>query len=195
MRKTKKKEYDPMTDNLLRYGVPARLIHWIMALLVLGMIPVGFLMVREGLDRSFQNFLFISHKNVGVLLLILIIVRLIYRWRNPPELSPVALPKAQEFAAHATHIGLYVLLFIMPFAGYVRVRAGGFPIEALDAMGIPALVPRSEALAEFAKAVHFYGAYAIAVLVVIHVVAAAYHGLVRRDGIFSRMWPPVGPKS
>lgn len=184
-----------MTDNLLRYGVPARLIHWIMALLVLGMIPVGFLMVREGLDRSFQNFLFISHKNIGVLLLILIVVRLIYRWRNPPELAPVALPKVQEFAAHATHIGLYVLLFIMPLAGYVRVRAGGFPIEALDAMGIPALVPRSEALAEFAKTVHFYGAYAIAVLVVIHVVAGAYHGLVRRDGIFSRMWPPVGPKS
>ncbi len=195
MRKTYKKECDPMRDNLLRYGVPARLIHWIMALLVLGMIPVGFLMVREGLDRSFQNFLFISHKNIGVLLLILIVVRLIYRWRNPPELSPVALPKAQEFAAHATHIGLYVMLFIMPLAGYVRVRAGGFPIEALDAMGIPALVPRSDALAELAKAVHFYGAYAIAVLVVIHVAAAAYHGLVRRDGIFSRMWPPVGPKS
>ncbi len=184
-----------MTDNLLRYRVPARLIHWVMALLVLCMIPVGFLMVREGLDRSFQNFLFISHKNIGVVLLILITVRLIYRWRNPPELEPVALPKAQEFAAHATHIGLYALLVIMPLAGYVRVRAGGFPIEALDAMGIPALVPRSEALAEFAKAVHFYGAYAIAALVALHIAGAAFHGLVRRDGIFSRMWPPVGPKS
>lgn len=184
-----------MIDNLLRYRVPARLIHWIMALLVLGMIPVGFLMVRDGLDRSFQNFLFITHKNVGVVLLILIFVRLIYRWRNPPVLTPVALPKAQEMAAHATHIGLYALLLIMPLAGYVRVRAGGFPIEALDAMGIPALVPKSEALAEFAKAVHFYGSYAIAILVAMHIGAAAFHGLVRRDGIFSRMWPPVGPKS
>ncbi|EBA11969.1 cytochrome b [Roseobacter sp. CCS2] len=184
-----------MTDSVLRYRVPARLIHWTMAILVLGMIPVGFLMVREGLDRSLQNVLFIAHKNIGVLVLILIFVRLIYRWRNPPVLAPVPLPKAQELAAKATHFGLYALLLIMPLAGYVRVRAGGFPIEALDAMGIPALVPRSEALAEFAKAVHFYGAYAIAILVAMHVGAAAYHGLVRRDGIFSRMWPPVGPKS
>ncbi|PJI84427.1 cytochrome b561 [Yoonia maricola] len=184
-----------MTNSILRYRVPARLIHWTMALLVLGMIPVGFLMVREGLDRSFQNFLFISHKNIGVLLLVLIFVRLIYRWRNPPVLNPAPLPKAQEFAAHATHFGLYALLLIMPLAGYVRVRAGGFPIEALDAMGIPALVPRSEALAEFAKAVHFYGSYAIAILVAMHIGAAAYHGVVRKDGIFSRMWPPVGPKA
>ena len=181
-----------MTDSLSRYRVPARLIHWIMALLVLGMIPVGFLMIQKGLDRSLQNFLFISHKNIGILLLILIVVRLIYRFRNPPVLTPVALPKVQEFAARAVHFGLYALLLIMPLAGYVRVKAGGFPIEVLDAMGLPALVPRSEALAEFAKAVHFYGAYAIALLVVMHIGAAAFHGLVRRDGIFSRMWPPVG---
>ena len=83
----------------------------------------------------------------------------------------------------------------MPLAGYVRVRAGGFPIEALDAMGIPTLVPRSEVLAEFAKAVHFYGAYAITILVAMHIGAATYHGMVRRDGVFSRMWPPIGPKS
>ncbi|MEJ8562545.1 cytochrome b/b6 domain-containing protein [Yoonia sp. GPGPB17] len=62
-------------------------------------------------------------------------------------------------------------------------------------MGVPALVPRSEVLAEVAKAVHFYGAYAITILVAMHIGAAAYHGLVRRDGIFSRMWPPIGPKS
>lgn len=184
-----------MPDQSSKYSVPARLIHWVMALLVLGMIPVGFFMIREGLDRSLQNFLFISHKNIGVLLLLLIFVRLLYRWRNPPELAPVPLPKAQERAARAAHFGLYAMLLIMPLAGYVRVRAGGFPIETLDAMGIPSLVPRSDALAEVAKAVHFYGAYAIAGLVLAHIGAAAYHGLVRRDGIFSRMWPPLGPRA
>ncbi len=184
-----------MTEVRSRYRVPARLLHWIMALLVLGMIPVGFFMIREGLDRSLQNFLFISHKNFGVLLLILILVRLIYRRRYPPELVPVPLPTLQQYAANASHFGLYALLLIMPLAGYVRVRAGGFPIEALDALGVPSFVPRSDALAEVAKSVHFYGAYAIAALVVVHICAAAYHGLVRQDGIFSRMWPPVGPRT
>ena len=121
-----------MTERSLRYRVPARLIHWIMALLVLGMIPVGFFMIREGLDRSLQNFLFISHKNIGVLLLLLIFVRLLYRWRYPPQLAPVAMPRVQQLAAGATHVALYALLLIMPLAGYIRVRAGGFPVEALD---------------------------------------------------------------
>jgi cytochrome b561 len=79
----------------------------------------------------------------------------------------------------------------MPLAGYIRVKAGGFPIEALDAMGVPSLVPRSDALAETAKAVHFYGAFAITGVVGLHIGAAAYHGLFRRDGVFSRIWPPL----
>jgi cytochrome b561 len=72
------------------------------------------------------------------------------------------------------------------------VRAGGFPIEALDAIGVPPLVPRSEALASAAQTVHFLGAWAISALIALHVAAALYHGLVVRDGVFGRMWPPVG---
>jgi cytochrome b561 len=122
-------------------------------------------------------------------MLVLILVRLLYRWRNPPRLRPVALPAIQELAAKATHVALYAMLLIMPLSGYIRVRAGGFPIEALDALGLPALVPRSDALAEVAKTVHFYAAYGIIVLIAMHVGAAAFHGLIRKDGIFSRMWP------
>jgi cytochrome b561 len=181
-----------MTSITKRYNVASRLIHWVMALLVLGMIPVGFVMVQDGISRSLQNFLFIAHKNVGVLLLILIFVRLFNRWRNPPSLQPVKLARVQELAAQLTHIALYGLLLIMPLAGYIRVKAGGFPIESLDALGIPALVLRSDALAEAAKTVHFYGAYAVAAFVLMHIGAACFHGLVRKDGVFSRMWPPVG---
>lgn len=178
-----------MTNPTTTYRLPARLIHWIMALLVLGMIPVGFLMVQEGLSRPLQNTLFISHKNIGVLLLVLIVIRILYRWRNAPPPKPAHLPGWQVKVAGLTHGLLYALLVIMPLAGYVRVRAGGFPIEALDAMGIPALVPRSDALAASAKAVHFYGALALALLVALHVGAALQHVIIKRDGVFERMWP------
>ncbi len=175
-----------------KYRLPARILHWAMAVLVLVMVPVGFLMLNDGISRDLRNIMFIAHKNTGVLLLVLIAVRLFYRLRNPPRLRPVALPAVQEFAAHATHVVLYALLLIMPLSGYIRVRAGGFPIEALDALGIPSLVPRSDALADFAQAIHFYGGYAILVLIGMHIGAAAFHGLVKRDGIFSRMWPVLG---
>jgi cytochrome b561 len=159
---------------------------------VLLMIPAGFTMVQEGLSRSFQDRLFIFHKNVGVAVLVLVTIRLVYRALRPAPPLPPSMPDWQRRVARATHVLLYALLVMMPVAGYIRVRAGGFPIEALDAMGVPALVPRSEALASTAQTVHFFGAYAITALIALHAAAALYHGLVLRDGVFGRMWPPIG---
>ena len=177
------------------YRTTARLIHWVMAVLLLMTIPAGFMMVREGIARPLQDTLFIFHKNVGVVLLLLAVARLAYRWRHPAPPLPPAVPDWQRRAAAASHAALYVLIFAMPILGYVRVRAGGFPIEGLDAIGFPSLVPRSDALAEVAKSLHFYGAIAITLLIAVHVAAALQHGLLRRDGVFSRMWPPFGGRA
>jgi cytochrome b561 len=181
-----------MPDHGSGYRTPARLFHWTVAILVLLMIPAGVTMIQDGIGRSLQNTLFIFHKNVGVVVLLLVLARLAYRLLHPPPPLPEAVPALQRRIAGATHAALYALLLIVPLAGYVRVRAGGFPIEGLDAMGLPALVPRSETLAEAAKALHWAGGLALAALVLLHVGAALYHGIFRRDGIFSRMWPPIG---
>lgn len=175
-----------------RYRWPARLLHWTMAALVLAMLAAGVLMVQGGVDRATQNALFLFHKNVGVVLFVLILVRLVYRWRHRPAPLPADVPAWQRRGAALSHGALYALLVIMPVTGYVRVKAGGFPIEMLDALGVPALVPRSDALAEVAKTIHQYGGWTLAALVGLHIAAALYHGLVRRDGVFSRMWPPLG---
>jgi cytochrome b561 len=114
----------------------------------------------------------------------------IYRWKNPPAALPADLPDWQHRIAGLSHGALYLLLFIVPIAGYIRVKAGGFPIETLDWLGMPSLVPRSDAVAEVAKTVHYFAGLAIAAIVLSHIGAAAYHGIVRRDGVFSRMWPP-----
>ncbi|MFP4275368.1 MAG: cytochrome b, partial [Paracoccaceae bacterium] len=161
------------TDPSTRYRLPARLLHWGIALLVLATIPVGFVMIQSGLEREVQNALFVFHKNVGVLLLVLVAIRAAYRWRHPPAPLPADIPDWQRRIAGLTHAALYGLLFLMPVAGYVRVRAGGFPLESLDAIGVPSLVPESEALADTAKALHYYGALAITGLIALHVGAAA----------------------
>lgn len=175
------------------YRTPARLIHWVMAVLLLMTIPAGLVMVREGIPRPLQDALFLFHKNIGVFLFLLVVLRLSYRWRHPAPRLPASLPGWQRRAAKANHVALYVLVLAMPVVGYVRVRAGGFPVEALDAMGVPALIPRSDAVADAAMTLHYYGGITIAILIVVHVAAALHHGLLRRDGIFSRMWPPVRP--
>jgi cytochrome b561 len=178
-----------------QYSATARGLHWLMAVLILLTIPAGLVMVQDGIDRGLQNALFLYHKNVGVVLLLLVVVRLLWRWRRPPPALPAHLPRWQGRIAGASHAALYLLLVIVPVAGYIRVRAGGFPIEMLDALGLPTLVPRSDALAEVAKSVHYGAGLAIGALIALHVGAALYHGIVKRDGVFARMWPPVGRAS
>jgi cytochrome b561 len=171
------------------YRAPARLMHWLTVLLVFSTIPAGVIMVQEGLARSTQDALFIWHKNIGVVILLLVLIRLIYRAANPPPPLPASLSPAQAAIAGLTHWGMYGLLIVMAVSGYVRVRAGGFPIEALDALGIPAFVPRSKTLEETAKAIHFWARFPLVALILMHVGAAMFHGIVKRDGVFSRMWP------
>jgi cytochrome b561 len=152
-------------------------------------------MVRSGLDRTLQDALFIYHKNVGVCLWVLLLVRLVVRLRNPSPPRVTPLPAWQERVAQTTHRALYLLLFLLPVSGYIRVRAGGFPIEALDALGLPGLVPRSDELAEVAKAVHYWTGVVLMACLSLHVSAALFHAIVKRDGVFSRMWPPLGGRS
>lgn len=175
-----------------RYGNAARLLHWLMAVLILLTIPVGLLMTQSGIDRDLQNALFIYHKNVGVCLLVMVTLRLAVRWRHPPPPVPTSLPRWQASVASTTHRVLYLLLIIVPVAGFVRVQAGGYPVEMLDALGMPFLVPRSDELADQAKSVHYWAGLLIIGFIAMHISAALLHGVVKRDGVMARMWPPLG---
>jgi cytochrome b561 len=171
------------------YGVVSRVFHWLTVVLVAVMLAAGVMMTQD-IPRSIQNPLFILHKGLGVVVLLVVALRLAWRAANPPPPAPADLPPLQRRAAALVHAGLYVLLLVMAISGYVRVTAGGFPIELLNAIGVPPLLAKDEALANAAKAVHATVAWALAGLILVHVAAALYHALVKRDGVFSRMWPP-----
>ncbi|QYK43664.1 MAG: cytochrome b/b6 domain-containing protein [Paracoccaceae bacterium] len=174
------------------YHPASRALHWLTVLLVLSTIPVGALMVQEGWPRAVQDPMYIWHKNVGVVILLVVLARLVLRWRHPPPPLPASVPPVQARVAEAVHGLLYLLLVVMAVSGYVRVVAGGFPLESLDALGVPRIVPRSDALAGTAKAIHWWVRIPLVLLILAHVGAAAFHGIVRRDGVFSRMWPQRG---
>lgn len=181
-----------LTVPVRRYSRTARWLHWLVALAVIATVPAGLVMVGEDISRGLQDSLFIFHKNLGVIILILVAARLAWRVGHPAPPLPDSVPRLQRRVALATHWLLYAALLFMTITGYIRVTAGGFPLEMLDALGIPPLAPRSDPLAEAAKTAHFYGRFALIGMVALHVAAAAYHGLIRRDGVFGRIWPPLG---
>ena len=173
-----------------RYPRLSRLLHWLTVILVLSTIPAGLIMVQEGLSRPLQNGLFLYHKNIGPVILILVALRIVVRLLKPAPPLPASLSRPQVVAAEAVHGLLYLTLVVMAVSGIIRVQAGGFPMEFWDPF-IGGMVAKSEPLANIAKAVHYYARYVIIALILAHVGAAAMHGLIKRDGVFSRMWPPV----
>ncbi|MDP5308198.1 cytochrome b [Paracoccus spongiarum] len=183
-----------MPDDPHGYRTPARMLHWGIAAAVLLMIPAGLVMTREGLDRGLQDTLFLFHKNTGVLLLPFILARLAYRLRHPPPPLPASVPGWQRRIAGLSHGLLYVLLIVMPLSGFVRVRAGGFPIELLDALGAGPWLAKSETLAGAAQSLHAAAGFALIALLALHLGAAAQHALILRDGVWSRIWPPRAPR-
>lgn len=176
-----------MIDRPPGYRLPARWLHWIVAAVVLLMIPAGLVMTREGLPRPIQDTLFLFHKNTGVLLFFVILVRLAYRLTHPAPPLPASVPPWQRAVARTTHVLLYVLLIVMPVAGFIRVRAGGFPIELLDRLGVGPWIAKSESLANFAQGVHWTGAMLLIGLLALHIGAAFYHALFLRDGVWEGM--------
>ena len=126
------------------YGTVARLFHWVTVLLILIMIPVGLTMIQE-IPRPLQDRLFIIHKGLGPVVLVVVLLRLAWRVFNPPPPLPASVPPLQQRVAGLVHAGLYAALLVMAISGYIRVTTGGFPIETLEAVGIEPLLREERA--------------------------------------------------
>jgi cytochrome b561 len=174
------------------YGTVARIFHWLTVLLVAVTIPVGFLMTSDLQNRSVQDTLFILHKGLGPVIFVVVVLRILWRVRHGSPELPASLPKYQQIVSKIVHAGLYAGLLTMAVSGYVRVIAGGFPIELLNAIGVPPLLPKNDGIAETAKAIHRTAVWGLLGLSTLHIGAALYHRFVRRDEIMARMWPPLG---
>lgn len=159
-----------------------------MAIIVIGMIPAGIIMSKmpKGPERLM---IFGYHTEFGIVILLLVIWRFLTRLRHGTP-APVATLSSFERVAStsATHL-LYLLLFLMPLIGWLAISALGAHISFFGLFHLPALMPKDPAAAKILFLLHKIGGISILVLASAHILAALYHGLVKRDGVFSRMWP------
>lgn len=171
------------------WGVVARILHWAVALMIVGQLITGW-MAENTSDREASHTLIRNHFQFGVVLTGLIVMRLLWRLTHrSPEPLPGE-PAWRERAAGAVHAAIYLLLIILPVAGYivwVHMR------EAMDVFGlftVPTLFTPNlddERLWAASWYVHFFAGWALIGLVALHVSAALWHQFVRRDGLILRM--------
>lgn len=180
-----------MDTTPARYTAPARWLHALLGLALVGVFAMGLYMTE--LPFSPQRLkLYNWHKWAAILVLAFSVLRLAWRLTHrPPELPPAirhAMPGWQRLAHHGTHLGLYLLFFAVPLLGWAYSSAAGFPVVLFGVLPLPDWVPVSPDLAEALKPLHRLAAYALAALVLLHVGAALKHALIDRDGLLRRMF-------
>ena len=168
------------------YTFTARLLHWTTAVLILSMIPLGVVIANEW-GGSAQDSLYDLHRSIGAAIIPLVILRIIYRWTHPPRPLPDDIPSIQKLAAHTTHWGLYALLIVQPFTGWIATSAYRAPVVVFGLFELPPIWRESRAFSEQLFFVHGLIGIAIACLVAAHIGAALYHHFVRRDRVLLRM--------
>ena len=170
-----------------RYSGVAIALHWLLALMIIVSLSVGFTMSDMAMSPTRLK-LYNWHKWAGVTILALSALRLIWRLthRPPPD---VAMPAWQAQLAHVTHGLMYALFFAVPLVGWAYSSAAGFPIVWFGVLPLPDFVPVDKALAAAIKPWHGRLAYSLLALVLLHVAGALKHQLLDRDGLLQRMRP------
>jgi cytochrome b561 len=168
-----------------RFTLLQRLLHWLMAVCILAMLFIGVGMVSTVMPKYLT--LVSIHKPLGIVILLLALIRLVVRliYGAPP--LPADLPEPMKLAAYLSHLAFYLLMIGMPLIGWAMLSAASYPVVLFGAVHLPSILPLSDRLHTLLWNAHFYLAFAFFALILLHLAAALFHGLVRRDGVFEAM--------
>ena len=180
------------SSSAQRYTLPAIALHWLLAAGLIGLLVFGWYMVDLPFSPTKLKY-YNWHKWAGVTILLLSVLRLLWRMKHRPPALPrtmaAAMPRWQQLAHHGVHHVLYALFFAVPLIGWAYSSAAGFPIVWFGVWQLPDFVAANPALAEAIKPWHMIPAYTLAALIALHIAAALKHQLIDRDGLLRRMLP------
>ncbi|KWD74215.1 cytochrome b [Burkholderia ubonensis] len=167
------------------FSLPARVLHWVMAAMILSMLFIGVGMVSSVSER--HAVLVAVHKPLGIAILVLVCVRVVVRLSSRPPGLPEDMPGWQKVAALGSHLVLYALMIAMPLIGWAMLSAGGYPVTLGGGVQLPAIVSAGPVAFAWLRIAHRWVAYLFFATFLAHFAAALYHGLIRRDGVVRAM--------
>ena len=175
-----------------RWGVASQSFHWLIAFLIIGLAIVGSWM--SDLSPGDNKWFFYGwHKQLGVLVLSLVVLRLLWRFMNVAPDLPSFMPSWQKIAAHLNILVLYIVMFGFPVSGLIMSLLGGHDVDVFGLFTLKAFekTPELSAIAANAREVHGMLLWALIIFGSLHVLAAFYHHFVLKDNVLKRMLPGV----
>lgn len=171
------------------YAPAMRFIHWLTAVLVVLLFVFGgwthYFDPGEGM---FKELLYNLHQSFGVAVWVLVLVRVVVRLATGAPKLPPETPGIVRLAASLNHLALYLVLLVQPILGLLDTNANGFPLDWFGLFRVPSPIGKQpDAVAHTLNDLHWFGALALLLLIGTHLAGAAYHGLIRRDGVVRHM--------
>lgn len=179
-----------LKDSSSGYGLVSILIHWISALLILFLFGLGVYMV----DLTYYDDWYHKgpelHVSLGLLVLLIMVLRIVWRIINPTPIDLPAKP-VQQKTAKLVKLALYLFIFVVIVSGYLITTAEGQAASMFNVLKFPVITQLSSANVDLAGEIHEYFAWAIIALVVLHALGALFHHFVMRDRTLVRIVKPV----
>ena len=166
-----------------KYSRVARVLHWLVALLVFITWPLGLMIgfVKDDVKLDF----YMVHESFGFIVLWVMLLRVGAKLRRPGP--PIEAPIVERVAAHTVHGLLYVFLIVMPASGFLATNAHGFPLQWFGLVPIWSPLGKSPDIAPTLSAIHEWSAWIVLGLVALHLLAVIFHHLIRRDATLYRI--------
>ena len=175
-----------MSTHPRQFPAFSRLLHWMMAAMVLTMLCIGVAMVAS---LGSYHVLVSIHRPLGIAILILVVVRFVNRLVNPPPPFPATMSRAERLVATASEFTMYGLMFVLPLVGWGMLSAARYPIVLYGSLHLPFILPHNAMLYAVLREAHTILAYLFFLTFIAHFGAILFHTLIVRDGILKRMVP------
>lgn len=172
----------------MNYTKTAKILHWLMAILLFGLLALGFYMQDLPLSPDKLK-LYSWHKWAGVTAFLLVAFRLSWRIAHRPPALPDSMPKLMQFAAHAGHLLLYALMIAIPLSGWLMSSAKGFQTVYFGVLPIPDLLDKNKEVGDLLALVHKSLNLLFIAVLAGHIGAALKHHFIDKDDILTRMLP------
>jgi len=176
----------------LAYSTASKIIHWTTALLVLFIIPAGFIMVNIR-PSALQNQLFDLHRAFGVVVFFLAILRVLARRYYGTPAPFGGLTPFERKASVAAHHSLLALLFIMPLLGWFMMSTYRVDVSVFGLFTLPHILPENRAVYEMLSPLHMIGGIIMTLVLLLHAGAGLMHHFIRKDRVLHRMLPGAKP--
>ncbi|WP_404343123.1 cytochrome b [Pseudoalteromonas mariniglutinosa] len=173
------------------YGLIAILLHWLMAMIVFGLFGLGIYMVELTYYDSWYTGSLALHKSVGITLVAILLFRYAWRMLGTQPDPVVGSSKIMNVVAHSAHRLIYLILLVIVVSGYLISTADGRAIDVFSLFSVPAIDFSVANQEDIAGEIHFYAAYSLIGLVVLHALGALKHHFINKDKTLIRMIKPL----